>query len=154
MVIVPCGSCPVLCPECPWSHVEGGRVAVVPTWSSRETRGAQHLWVELTWPGLSTEPGACPYLLWLLGSSGAMPGEEPAASGSPRPQPLQQLTCVVFSDLRISRKAQEETVSLLWRKGNSSQRAAGSKVAALPPLGMGCWAVSACRCSARCTVPL
>lgn len=31
----------------------------------------------------------------------------------------QQLTCVTFSDFRISRKAQKETVSLLQRKGES-----------------------------------
>ena len=74
--------------------------------------------------------------------------------GSPWPQPLQQLIQVVFSDLRISRKAQEETVSLLWRKGNSSQQATGSEVAVLPRPGMGHWVVSACKRSARCTVPL
>ena len=153
MVIGLCGSCLVLCPECPWSYVEGGRAAVVPTWSSHETCGAQHLWVELTWPGLSTEPRVCHYLLWLLAAGGPCLGRA-RAFGKPWPQPLQQLTCVVFSDLRISRKAQEETVSLLRRKGNSSQWAAGSKVSALPPPGTGRWAVSACRCSARCTVPL
>ena len=70
MVIGLCGSCPVLCPKCPWSYVKGGRAAVMPTWSSRETRGAQHLWVELTWPGLSTEPRVCLYLLWLLAAGG------------------------------------------------------------------------------------
>lgn len=151
MVIGLCGSCLVL--SAPGATWKGAEQLSCP-------RGLHMKPVVLSTSGWSSPGQGCPLSpgsaiicsgCW---QQGGHAWGRARAFGKPRPQPLQQLTCVVFSDLRISRKAQEETVSLLRRKGNSSQWAAGSKVSALPPPGTGRWAVSACRCSARCTVPL
>lgn len=137
MVIGPCEMCRI-----PWPGPQGplkphGREAPQPPCP----RGPHVEPAALAASGWSApgrdrpQPGLCRHLLWLPGCSGATSWEELAAAGSPLRQPPrahQPLTRVVFAGFRISRKAQEETVSLLRRKGNSSWLAARRTAVASP----------------------